>query len=177
MLSRSNAGWPGPAARKTVLKVAGLCAAAMLLAGCGQVGDPLPPSLQVPLQVQDLRAGQRGATLIAEFTAPALATDDALLRKPVEIDLRIGPASDNWEAGAQRIPAPALESEQVRIEAPAAEWAGRDMILQVRLAGHSGRYGKWSNPVRLRLTAPLPAPADLRAEASAQGVRLVWKGT
>ena len=35
-------------------------AAAALLAGCGYIGDPLPPLLNIPARVTDLTAVQRG---------------------------------------------------------------------------------------------------------------------
>jgi len=149
---------------------------AAALAGCGAVGDPRPPSLQIPEKVNDLSAVQQGGTIVITFTAPSLATDGAPLRRFEEVDLRAGPAgAADWESGASRLDATAARPGPVRVELAAQQWAGRDVILRVRLAGRKGRFGEWSNAIRLKAVPPLEPPAGVRVEAVADGVRLDWK--
>ena len=78
--------------------------AALLLAGCGYVGDPLPPLANVPKRVDDLAAIQRGATVIVQFTAPSTTTEGHPIPAPVKLDLRAGPAEqfdeNQWAASA-----------------------------------------------------------------------------
>src|SRR5450432_2546421 len=83
-------------------------AAALLLAGCGYVGDPLPPLANIPARVSDLAAMQRGGRIIVQFTVPAKTTEGHLIPPPVHLDLRAGTAvqfeENQWAAGARQIP-------------------------------------------------------------------------
>lgn len=43
--------------------------------GCGYVGDPMPPALNIPMRVIDLNAEQVGARMKLRFTIPDLTTE------------------------------------------------------------------------------------------------------
>lgn len=144
------------------------------LAGCGYVGDPQPPSLEIPMPVADLAAAQRGGLLVVTFSVPAQTTDGIPIRKIGEIDLRIAPEGEDWNSATRQIEATAAEDGKVRAETPAAEWAGRDVLVRVRAAGRRERFSEWSEPVRMRVVPPLATPADVRAEAVPEGVRVTW---
>jgi hypothetical protein len=148
-----------------------LCSLALLLSGCAYIGEPLPPSLKIPEKVADLKAFERGSHLVISFNLPSQATDGVPIRQFEDVDLRIGPALDS----GRRIDAGVDEPAPVHLELPAREWAGQDVVIGVRAAARKGRYGEWSNVVRLRVVAPLGAPADLKAEPAPQGVRLSWR--
>jgi hypothetical protein len=64
---RRARGRPGRAARR--LK-AGCCSTLLLLAGCGYVGPVLPPSPDIPSQVVDLSAVERGDKIVISFHTP-----------------------------------------------------------------------------------------------------------
>lgn len=147
------------------LRSATLFAAAIVLSGCGYVGDPLPPSLAIPSPIDDLRAFQRGGKLIVDFTAPALATDDTPLKRLREVELRVG---------ERRVETGAEEAGPVHLEVPAAPWVGQDVILVVRAISRKGRAGDWSNQVRLNVIAPLETPAGVRAGGTLGGVEVTW---
>ncbi|MGE5487151.1 MAG: fibronectin type III domain-containing protein [bacterium] len=147
---------------------------ALAMAGCGSVGDPKPPSLEIPQRIDDLGAVQRGDAIIVTFTAPSQATDGAPLRRFEEVDLRAGPP-DAWEERAARIDAKVDGPGLVKVELPALQWAGREVLIRVRLAGRKGRFSDWSNAIHLKPMPPLEAPSGVRAEATAAGVRLNWK--
>lgn len=158
-------------------------AAVLMLASCGYVGDPEPPALHIPVAVGDLAAAQRGDKLLIQFTAPALTTDGLRLDGYDAVDLRVGAEGvqpfdrSRWEAAAQRIVVePPQEPGLVRVTTDAGPWAGREVILGVRLAGRKGRWSEFSNLFALRIVQPLKAPSDVTAEAVAAGVRLRWKG-
>lgn len=156
--------------------------AALWLAGCGYVGDPLPPSLKIPRAVTDLTVLQRGDKLIIEFTLPQLTTDGVGLARLGEIDLRAGAEgvrpwnAEVWEAQAVRLPvATETPGGRLRVEFPAAAWAGREVIVGVRVAGPTGRWSDWSNLRAVNVARPLPAPSQVAARDVAGGVELSWE--
>ncbi|MDE3168257.1 MAG: hypothetical protein KGN36_20810, partial [Acidobacteriota bacterium] len=94
------------------LRISAAACAALLLASCGYIGDPLPPLANVPAKVTDLGAIQRGGVVIARFTVPQLTTENKPIPLPLTLDLRAGanPADhfdqNQWAAQARHIPAP-----------------------------------------------------------------------
>src|SRR5512146_662231 len=59
--------------------IAGLLLLGTLL-GCGTPGVPLPPSLDLPQPVQDLRASRKGDTVTLMWTVPQETTDRTTVR-------------------------------------------------------------------------------------------------
>jgi len=164
-----------------VLRPVWALGAALLLASCGYVGDPEPPALHIPVAVGDLAAAQRGDKILIQFTAPALTTDGLAVDRFEAVDLRIGAEGvqpfdrGRWEAASQQIEAPPPPGpEFVRVTTDAGPWAGREVILGVRLAGRKGRWSEFSNLFALRVVQPVKAPTDVAAEAVAAGVRVRW---
>jgi fibronectin type 3 domain-containing protein len=155
----------------------------LLWCGCGYVGEPLPPLLNIPQPVMELAAVQRGATIIVQFVLPKLTTEKRVLRQPLEWDLRIGePGKGEFrtEEWAERTKSPAggrLENGLVRYEIPAAPWVGKDVVVAVRVASPNGRKSDWSRLVVLSVVQPPAAPHDLKPENVAEGVRLTWSGS
>jgi hypothetical protein len=156
-----------------------VCAAACLC-GCGYVGDPLPPALNIPLPVKDLAVTQRAAALIVDFTAPALTVEDLAIREFDEIDLRVGAipspfSMEAWAAQAKLVPATAEPGKPVRVETSGREWIGSEVLVAVRLKTSRGRASDWSNSVTLMVKPPLPPPSALTAEPHPEGVRIGWE--
>jgi hypothetical protein len=129
---------------------------------CGYVGEPLPPSLNIPGRVTDLRTLQRGDKIIVNFTIPELTTDGVLL-KLGSVEMQAGTWGNEqfdegtWAAHAKLLDTAELKVGANRVEAPAHDWVGRQVFFRVRPYSRKGRYG------------------DLRAEAVPQGVRVTWK--
>jgi hypothetical protein len=148
----------------------------LFCAACGSIGPPLPPTLNIPSRVTDLSMIQRGSFIYIRFTLTTLTTEGLLLTHLPEADLRIGVTGQKfdmakWLETAQRLPD---QGKDTLYKVPAAPYVGKDVVAAVRLENDRGRYGGWSNFVPLLVTAGVPAPENLRAEATANGVLLTW---
>ena len=157
-----------------------IAAAALLTAGCGYTGDALPPLANIPARVNDLGAVQRSNRIMVQFTVPPRTTEGVAIKTPLKLDLRIGvtepPFSQEvWAAHATPVPASPADNGVARYEIPAAAWTGKEVILAVRVLSARGKTVGWSNFVNLPVVAPPERPADVRAEATADGVRLSWR--
>jgi len=153
----------------------------LFLCGCGYVGDPLPPLRNIPASVSDLAAVQRGGRIIVHFTPPGKTTEGRALAGPVKFDLRIGTAvapfdPQNWAAQAHEVSGLAVKNGLAETEIPSNAWVGRDVTLAVRTVGANGKESLWSNFVNLTVVAPPEKPARLKAQSTAEGVRLGWQG-
>ncbi|MBI5281784.1 MAG: hypothetical protein HY858_08900 [Candidatus Solibacter usitatus] len=158
-----------------------LMPAALWLAGCGYVGDPLPPALNVPEQITDLRGVQRGDKIHLALTAPAKSTEGLLLKSPAEIELRAGAKLEGefeiqrWAEPAKRIPVPGGQAG-MEVAVPAGEWAGKEVIFAVRAIGPTKRASQWSNLVVLKVVAAPKPPVELVVTGDARGAWLEWQG-
>jgi hypothetical protein len=154
-------------------------AAVLLTTGCGYVGDPLPPLANIPAPVGDLAAVERDARIIVQFTIPGTTTERRPIRKPLKVDLRVGAVGNRfdpgrWAAEAKPLGPVPVEKGRVRYEIPVADWAGREIAIGVRTIGDNGKASDWANFVFLPVVPPPVKPSDVRAEATAAGVRLTW---
>jgi hypothetical protein len=156
--------------------------AALLLAGCGYVGAPMPPALDIPQRVSDLAAAEYGDKIRVQFTIPPLTTEGLPLKSVRSVDLYIGPAinpwnQDAWAATAKRIPVAATGPGPVNDEVPAQAWIGKDVVVSVRATGPKGKTSDWSNIRTISVRAPLAAPAALKAENQPSAIALSWTGS
>ncbi|MEO8372486.1 MAG: hypothetical protein ABI806_25085 [Candidatus Solibacter sp.] len=151
----------------------------LVLSSCGYVGDPLPPLANVPSNVTDLAAIQRGAVIVVQFTVPVKTTEGQPIPPPLELDLRAGTADhfeeNQWAADARKFPAPELKGPTARYELPAASFGGKEIILGVRSALGRKQSG-WSNFVIVPVVPAPEAPSGLAYTPAPQGVRLTWQG-
>jgi hypothetical protein len=154
-------------------------AAALLLAGCGYVGDPLPPLANIPSRVVDLAAMQRGGRIIVQFSVPASTTEGHPIPPPLHLDLRAGTADqfeeNQWAAGARQIPPGAMASGIARYEIPAGDWTGKEVILGVRAVAGNGKHSGWSNFVAVPVVTPPEKPGGIATATTLEGVRLTWQ--
>ncbi len=148
-------------------------ASAALLGGCAYVRPPKRPSLGIPVKMLQIGAVELGDELVIDFVAPAVTTDGAPLKRLQQIDLRAGAAGPKWQAAARQIEVASTAPGPVHIHVPATPWIGQSIEIRVRAQGKHGRYGDWSEPVRLKVVPPLARPV-LKAENAPGGVRLSW---
>jgi hypothetical protein len=162
--------------------VAGAVLSLALAGGCGYIGEPMNPLLNIPAPVADLSAVERGPEIILQFTPPRLTTEGVALKKPARIELRVGPSvggpfnADQWAANAKLLEVPS-QAETVNLEIPAADWIGKEVFFGVKAIGENGRDAGWSNFAIVTVLPPLAPVAQLHAEAVSTGVRLTWDST
>jgi hypothetical protein len=154
----------------------------LLLAGCGYVGPIQPPSLAMPMRVTDLRAGEFGDKIIADFTIPPLTTEGLALISVRSVELFAGvapnPFSDAaYVAIAKRYSVTATGPGPLTKDIPIAEWIGKTVMLRVRATGPKGKTSDWSNFVSLSIDPALAQPTDLKVENLPTGIGVTWKGS
>lgn len=158
-----------------------LCLAAAL-AGCGYVGEPMPPALDIPIAVTDLTALQRGSEILVSFTIPPRTTEGFEVEGLRDVDLRVGPGGkppfqvDRWSATARKVNLDVSSGGPVTAEVPVDGLAGQEVFFSVRMQGSKGRWSGWSNIVTLQVVPAVAAPMALKAESSGAGVHLTWQG-
>ncbi len=138
------------------------------LAGCGYVGDPLPPALKIPRPVEDVAVRQVGSFLTVSFTLPKETMEGLELRDLGRVELLV---TDTWPAGGQTVEVPPGASSA---KLPVAGFAGKEVAVAVRTANAKGRFSPWSSPVRWNVESPVATPENLRAESTAAGVKVTW---
>ncbi|MBV8841892.1 MAG: hypothetical protein JO307_03685 [Bryobacterales bacterium] len=154
-----------------------------LLSACGYIGNPLPPALDIPSPVVDLRAAEDGDRILVEFTIPPLTTEGLALKTVRSVDLYAGPANtpfnpDTWVATARHYEIPAESPGPVAFDQiPAREWVGQSIELAVRATGPKGKTSAWSNLIPLIVGTPLAVPTQVTAENTADGVKVTWVGS
>jgi len=153
---------------------------ALLLAGCGYVGNPMPPAMDIPQRVTDLAAAEYGDKVHVQFTLPPLTTEGLALKSVRSVDLYIAPKiepwnQDAWAAQAKHFTVEANGPGPLNRDVPATEWIGKSVVIAVRATGPKGKTSDWSNLVELPVSAPLAAPANLRAENEPSAILLTWQ--
>jgi len=155
--------------------------ACAFLAGCGSIGEPLYPALNIPLRVTDLTAVERGDKIDVRFTIQTHTTEGMLLKEVGSVDLRIGPVpatgfnSNDWANDAKKLDvSPVPQPGAARAEVNARDFVGKQLVVGVRLGNTRGRMSDWSNFYPVAVEQPLRKPTDVKAESVAEGVRLTW---
>jgi hypothetical protein len=155
---------------------------ALALAGCGYIGAPRPPSLNIPSAIADLTAGEYGDNILVQFTLPALTTDGLDLKRVESVEVFAGPGpapftTDSWAATAKRYPVPGTAAGPLTHMIPASDWIGQVIVIGVRSTGPKGRISAWSNLRLVTVGPPLAKPSLVKAANSARGVLLTWTGS
>ena len=153
-----------------------LLVAASALAGCGMPGAPLPPSLNLPIPVNDLSAVRTGGQVALSWTMPTKTTDKVLLKGNITVrvcrnETSVAPCS---VAATLQLAPGADATFTDTLPAPLASSQPRALTYFVELVNRKSRSAGLSNgAVVLAGEAPL-AIESLTAEMSKEGVLLRW---
>jgi len=150
----------------------GCCAAVLscfFACSCGQVGEPVYPSTQIPAPVGDLTAVQRGDVILISFTIAPRATDGTLLRRIRAIELHLDPADKSID-----VPPPD-EPGRVNARIPVSGLVGQQVTITERTTGGKGRESAASNKVTLQVQQPVPPPTGVAAKPVPAGVEVSWR--
>jgi hypothetical protein len=149
---------------------------ALISAGCGYIGDPLPPALRRPMNVNDLAAVQRGSNIIIKFTIPQTTTEDLPLKGNEDIELRVGPPGSDiaeWQRTSERERV-SPRGSAANVIVPASKWYGKTVDIAVNVHGPTGHSLGWTPFVSLTVVAALPKPEGLAATDAPDAVHLEW---
>ncbi len=161
----------------------------LLLAGCAQTGPPLPPSLELPKPPTDLRASRKGNRVTLNWSEPALTTDRRSVRYlgPTLVCRGLEPEIAKCENFAAMLPPPSAAPQKSPRPTPQSytDTLPSDMLQDnltaevtyaVEVLNRNARGAGLSNRVRVPAVLTLPAPGDLAAELTGDGVVLTWTG-
>ena len=156
-------------------------AALALLTGCGSQGTPLPPSLNLPKPVSDLKAARKGDKVLLTWTAPRETTDKVRLKQAGTTRLcraSAAPAAmDCSEVGEGAAPSapdtPAsfvdVLPQELQRQAPAGS-----AVYTVEVMNARSRSAGPSNAVRVPLAPTLPPPDKVLTKVTPEGPVISW---
>ncbi len=178
----SSSGLNGPLAH--------LLTCALLLLGCGSVGPPLPPLLNIPERSDDLSARQTPEGVVLEWTWPALTTEGMPLRNLSEFAvhrLEIGgpsqvPSRGHFERNstlATSLEDAGLEpfgpGEKVRIILPTQSLLGKTFAFGVRGSSRRGRTSDFSELVVIHVVEPPGPPGAPVVAVGQDAIAIEWQ--
>ena len=170
------------------------------LMGCGAPGIPLPPSLELPKPVTDLRAARKADRVTLSWATPAETTDGQTVRRlsPVQIcrsidtvikecgtpagKVSVSPAPQPTSVRGKRSPGKKV-SPAATVQARYVDTIPPDLQKQnptgqityaVVVPNEKGRSAGLSNQVQVPAAPTLPPPARLQTQVTADGIVLSW---
>jgi hypothetical protein len=163
----------------------------MLLSNCAQTAPPVPPSLELPKPVTDLRVSRKGDKVFLRWTVPTQTLDGESIRAlgPAHICRSFDSNMNQCEFSGREVKSnlPIMEKGKAtpKVEASYTDTLSPDLqqdstkvlTYAVSVLNQSGRGAGISNKVQVSAAPTLPPPADLNAQVTADGVVLQWTAT
>jgi hypothetical protein len=169
--------------------------AALALIGCANPGPPLPPSLELPKPVSDLRATRKGDKVYLFWTVPTQTEDrqNIVHRGPTRICRALGKEIVDCGNGVGEIspsqfpvtlPAkkkrgetlPKVEARFVDTLPPSLLQPDPSDVISYAVSAYNShnRSAGFSNQVQVPAIPSMPPPANFDARLTADGVTLSW---
>ncbi len=161
-----------------------------LLASCGAPGAPMPPSLELPKPVRDLRANRKGDKVYLTWTVPTVTTARQTVRYlgPTRVCRSLQPSMSECGTPIDEIAAPggrfsssknpaarqALATYVDTLSSQLVPHATDEATYAVEVLNEDQRSAGLSNQVHVPLVSTLPPPANFTAEVTAKGVQISW---
>jgi len=173
--------------KKNSILLAVCCCGLGLAIGCAAPGAPQPPSLRLPMAVDDLSAIRKGNRVILTWSAPTETTDHQTMRWPTTT--RICRVLNRFPVNECGEVVKELKSNELASTTPGARKpvVSFEDVLPTTLIGSQnqatyaievmnqrGHSAGLSNQVRTPLVPTAPPPADFRATVDSQGPLLQW---
>jgi hypothetical protein len=173
--------------KKNSILFAICCCGFSLASGCGAPGVPQPPSLRLPMVVDNLSATRKGNRVVLTWSPPTETTDHQSMRWPTTTRvcrvLNQFPINQCGEVVKEiktselvsMLPAarrPVVFFEDVLPPALIAE--PNQATYTVEVVNQHGHSAGLSNQVRTSLVPTPPPPTEFRAMLDAQGPLLKW---
>ena len=178
--------------KQTLVRL-GLCLSVpVLLASCGAPGVPIPPALELPRPVTDLRAARKGERVFLSWTVPVKTTDGQSVRHmgATLICRSLEAAADCKHPIAELTPTKSAGLAQGKAgsqnQNPRATYVdilSRDFETQnsiaeityaVEVQNENRRSAGLSNQVKVPAAPALAPPPNFTAQITAQGVLISW---
>jgi hypothetical protein len=163
------------------------------LVGCGVPGVPKPPSLELPQQVDDLRAVRKGNHVYLAWTVPSETTDHLAVRHPgtTRICRSVGEAPSDCANPLDEVPASQQAGSLQTMSGKASNKAqesytdqlppalvtedpGAPIFYVVSVLNEHGKSAGISNVVNVPSLAVLQPPSSFSAQITVEGVVLNW---
>ena len=152
-------------------------ALALLSSGCGSVGEPLPPLLNIPARVEPFEVRQVGSRVVARWVTPDRTTEGANLRRDVKVvlyalDFAAGapPTAEVFEDLAE----PIAEAEDGVVDVDISNRFGKLTAFAALAVTDRGKTSPLSELLPLALVRPALAPRLSGIETGEGAVRLQW---
>ena len=152
--------------------------ATTVLAGCAQIGAPVPPSLELPRPVADLRATRKGESVQLNWTPPTRITDGQTIRHlgPTRICRSLLLLNAQCDTVAQIPPSSSLTAQYSDRLPPGLIKPDPNALVgyKVEVLNSNERSAGLSNVAPIPLFVTLASTQNLSAQMAPQGVALQW---
>jgi hypothetical protein len=154
----------------------------LMLTGCGAVGDPYPPLLDIPQPPSALVAAQRGDKVVLSWPAPLLTTENVKPRPdrlgPIKVyrfvlnDLQAQPPDKNAYKDAKELAQ--LPPGNTEFDDPVdPAWFNHTVVYAVKMTNRRGEAADYSNLVPVAVLKVGPPPS-FTYKVTEQAVELRW---
>lgn len=168
------------------IKIFFIMLASLIASGCGSPGEPLPPSLELPRPITDLRAARKGNIVTLSWTLPTLTTEGRTITQPGNFEVCRALASmQHCDTPVARIPirraAHASSASQTEtyvdvLSSPTTPSnATADFYYAISALNSYGKTAGLSNQVQVPAAPALPPPTGFEAQITADGIRISWQ--